>query len=449
MKFDKKTRLLLLGIVLFLIVGIFLWIRLRSRSTYALPTSNTNAAQSDTDFYNAYTACQSTFATTPGVSQNLFGVDTISASGTTVTVKTLVPHGFTTGKNVVVSGVTGASGYNSPVSVSTTLTNSTMTYASSVLTVTTASAHNLYVGALVSLQGTGNQSLDSQATTTSITTGTPPQTISVPGPLATYTVVSVPSSTTYTIAAPTGVTAAPSQFGSTIIASGIPTPLSITVTDQFTFTYTAPTTPSGTVTSEGYVFDPSNTTVMAAYATKDVCLTNAVSTYMSSKCPYTDPTQTPTDAAGQTAYTQYTTDLATINNAYLSVVQNPGGATSDYIKAARKADITIATRKYISTVCPGFYAPQTGTDPGTEEYQRYTIASGSTSGFDPSNVTGANVTTWAQYAAQDPTVTVSNLTSPLKSGSTVWTNANTAGLQNWQVARNAGPGTVPQPTWAT
>lgn len=447
MKFDKRTQLFVLGIVLFVIVGIFLWFRLKSRSTYALPTTATNNDSNDTTFYTAYTACQSTFATTSGVSQNLFGVSTISASGTTVTLKTLVPHGFTSNTKVIVAGVTVASGYNSPVTVSSTLTNSTITYATATgFTVTTASAHNLYVGALVSIQGTGMTTLDSQATT--ITVGTAPNAVSIPGPLTTYTVVSVPSSTTYTFAAPTGVTTAPTTPGMTVIASGIPTPFSITVTDQFTFTYTVPTAPTG-IPSNGYAFDASNAAVMAAYAVKDACLTTAVTTYMTNKCPYTtDPTQVPTSGTALTAYNQYQTDLTTINNAYLVVVQNPGTVSAAQYNAARKADITIATRKYLATVCTGFYAPQSGTDPGTT-YQGYTLAPASTNGFDPSQITSANIATWAQYAATDPTVATSSLTTPLTTGSTSWTKANAAGLQNWQVARYAGPGTVPQPTWGT
>jgi hypothetical protein len=202
------------------------------------------------------------------------------------------------------------------------------------------------------------------------------------------------------------------------------------------------------------------------------------------------------------------------------------------LNAARKADLSGATRKYIASVCPAFYRPSSGTDL-TATYAAWSTGEAVTNGFKPSAVgTTAAITAWADYAAttysvteyfksavpsgtslagiklstvvgiavgdavqmiyQAP-VTVTNgvesvptygnatgtiasidaanntitvtlaaavaggivLTSgtliakPLVSASTKWKMTGGTTTPNWKLARDAGPGTVPQPAWAT
>ena len=170
-----------------------------------------------------------------------------------------------------------------------------------------------------------------------------------------------------------------------------------------------------------------------AEKTLATCISTAVSTYTRDKCPEisaanigTKPSD-PTKAGYYDTYT--TTDLPAIQVGYYTVLSSPatsftrGGTTpsNDMVIAARKADLAGATRKYIAKVCPTFYAPADGTtDTNTALYsnwQSFTAApaAGSTAeGFYGTNVTNANIITWADYAAttklstSSPPVTVAS-----------------------------------------
>jgi hypothetical protein len=164
-------------------------------------------------------------------------------------------------------------------------------------------------------------------------------------------------------------------------------------------------------------------------------------------------------AANQTACTTYfNTDYKAVSQAYYYYNNVPTAVQSDVtqamIAAARKADATGATRKYIKTVCPDFYktgdaTAGTVTDPGAN-YGSWTSASGTTNGFDPSRITAANVKTWLMYAGS-AFDTNGNATSgyTISGQTSKWNYTDANGVANWKLAMNAGPGTMPQPTWGT
>jgi hypothetical protein len=139
--------------------------------------------------------------------------------------------------------------------------------------------------------------------------------------------------------------------------------------------------------------------------------------------------------------------------------------------AARKADLTGATRKYLATACPatsgpGFYtqadygitttvdattglttfgvdATKTYPDPVSQVYSQWTTSPATTSpvyGFSAANVTKTNITNWAIGAGD-----LSSSTTPsaglVASGSS-YSNVGTNQIPNWVVARDFGPGTV-------
>lgn len=129
--------------------------------------------------------------------------------------------------------------------------------------------------------------------------------------------------------------------------------------------------------------------------------------------------------------------------------------TKQILRAARKADITGATRKYLAASCPGFY--QAGTsgyvDP-TTAYLAWTTSATTTTpyGFIVNNVTPQNVLTWAKYAAAYATDGITT-TGPLlpNSGSTLYNASQFDSIlgtnqTNYQYTQNYGPGTVLNPT---
>ena len=156
--------------------------------------------------------------------------------------------------------------------------------------------------------------------------------------------------------------------------------------------------------------------LMRAETALSTSINNRVAAYVSSKCPAVTTGSKPADtgdatvdAANTAAWNAYQSDLAKIQQAYYSVV---GAATatstppSEQVLAARKADISGATRKYIATVCPNFYKTVTA-DP-TNDYKTWAYVETGTApanGLLKTDVTAANVTTWAGYAAKTKSTT--------------------------------------------
>lgn len=178
----------------------------------------------------------------------------------------------------------------------------------------------------------------------------------------------------------------------------------------------------------------------------DQCITDRTATYVTSMCPWTSatPTAASASAAIVTAKATFDTDVAAIARAYNGL---KNGASTDLtlaINAARKADITGATRKYLTTVCPEYYVPATG---GTAPAEYATWVQGLDTQSVPYyfNASLVKFTTvaektaaknrlisWAKYAAS-----TSAGTAPLLPGCTLYSANN-----NWKLAQQYGPGTV-------
>ena len=176
--------------------------------------------------------------------------------------------------------------------------------------------------------------------------------------------------------------------------------------------------------------DAKTAAIMTAETALSTSINNRVASYVSSKCPAVTSGSKPADtgnatvdAANTAAWNAYQSDLAKVQQAYYSVV---GAATatstppSEQVLAARKADISGATRKYIATVCPNFYKT-TSTDP-TADYKTWAYVESGTApanGLLKTDVTAANVTTWAGYAAKTKSTTSSVTVLPGAGSGTV------------------------------
>ena len=251
------------------------------------------------------------------------------------------------------------------------------------------------------------------------------------------------------------------------------------VDDVYTFKYRAVDgTCSGNdpaIAQKGYSWKSGVGNVNDKNTTRVQCITSNVSIYMDNKCKWASNVK-PTDdnsratEAEITAYNNYavghTSDLDKIKAAYANLILiAPTAATdtrasAEQIKAAREADFTAATRKYLNTVCDKFYAQTSTVDPATGEvaglpntpYNAYVNTISETTGrigFNPTLVTDANILNWARYAsARDTNGNFTGL-APLVAGSTLYTltKPNTdgtlfPGMMNWQIAQDVGPGTV-------
>jgi len=157
--------------------------------------------------------------------------------------------------------------------------------------------------------------------------------------------------------------------------------------------------------------DAKTTAMMTAETTLSTAINNRVGRYVSDKCPEVSSGTIPTDATKVPFWNAYQSDLAKVQQAYYTVV---GAATptstppSEQVLAARKADISGATRKYIASVCPNFYKTTT-TDP-TADYKTWAYVEAGTAptnGLLKTDVSAANVTTWAGYAAKTKSSTSS------------------------------------------
>ena len=218
------------------------------------------------------------------------------------------------------------------------------------------------------------------------------------------------------------------------------------------------------------------------------CVSGKVSTYVQAKCPYTNGIQPGlTDGGAATtattaAWTAYQADIRAIRLAYAPFILAPTDATTttltvEVVRAARKADLTGATRRYLSTVCPsttgpGFYtsadygmttttdsagltvvspnANVTYPDPVSDKYKQWNVYTAAPTGTTltygffggTSFLTRAKITAWAAGAGTLPTDgTTTAPTSGLTGTGSKYSSAS-GGIPNWVVARDFGPGTV-------
>lgn len=348
-----------------------------------------------------------------------------------------------------------------------------MTQATGTVTVT-ATGHNFKVGDIVLLKNTG---------TTGIT------------------------STSGVMSTVSGIVDTP-----VIVATATPG-TSFTFSGSFTGTFNAANTPAPTAESIGYgVMTDLKTALVAcqdayardvinsvapstATATRTTCIATAVSPYTRGHCqwlPQNDgdsipvPDDSAANAAAKTAYTTYQNDIKTIQLAYVSAANRAAAGTfsglttaalaplaTPIVSAARAADITGATQKYLAKVCPGFYQPgdPAGTDP-SPGYLAWTAVSSSTDALpqtagsqkhfwasSTTGITDAAILTWAQYAAIVTFTPGTGLTaglayltaSSITANGTTYTNKSalgTAGAENWRTAYANGPGTFPAPAFA-
>jgi hypothetical protein len=192
---------------------------------------------------------------------------------------------------------------------------------------------------------------------------------------------------------------------------------------------------------------------------KDACYSSNVSSYVQKLCPNINglaPTDATTLAYWNTYTGNSTSDVKQITNKYVPFVNTPTSVTvtgtpvtTAMILAARKADMTGATRKYLASSCPNFYVSGDGLTNPTTTYSAWAIGN-ATNGFVAANVTATKIADWLMNAAVIDSS--GNATGPLVTGSTSWNKqdvAGAAGTPNWKKARDAGPGTMPYPTWGT
>ena len=166
------------------------------------------------------------------------------------------------------------------------------------------------------------------------------------------------------------------------------------------------------------------TAMMTAETTLSNAINNRVATYVSTKCPAVSTGAAPAstgnatvDAANTAAWNAYQADLSKVQQAYYAIMGTTTATStpsSEQVIASRKADISGATRKYIATICPSFYKTTTA-DP-TNTYKKWNyVETGTptdTIGLSKADITTANVTTWAGYAAKTKSSTSSVTVSP-------------------------------------
>lgn len=170
------------------------------------------------------------------------------------------------------------------------------------------------------------------------------------------------------------------------------------------------------------IFISPNTTKLTsdaqALAAKNLAFKTASDEYVNNKCPYGNLKNDYIDDAGRPiivndpAYALYATyrltsgrGISKIQNDYNSIISISSAAAvtgtplnyyayTPALQQARKADITGATRAYLSTVCPSFYTDITGSTVETT-YRSWDIG-GTTYGYNAPTQTQVN--NWATYA---------------------------------------------------
>lgn len=186
-------------------------------------------------------------------------------------------------------------------------------------------------------------------------------------------------------------------------------------------------------------------------ATFDSCITTKTSDYVTSMCPWTTniPTAASASAAIVAAKASFDTDINTIRTAYNALQNSVSTDLTPILNAGRRADITGATRKYLTAVCPNYYVPATG-GPVPASYSTWQASStaiatnppavyfnGSLLSFTDATSKAAvksRLIAWAKYAAATTAGT-----SPLVPSCTLY---STGTGPNWKLAQQYGPGTV-------
>jgi hypothetical protein len=210
------------------------------------------------------------------------------------------------------------------------------------------------------------------------------------------------------------------------------------------------------------LIDHNGTNTQAGLDTYNECLSSNVNQYVSNVCPASisgvTPDSCPPNAKcdlpdWQSKYDDYQQDLRDIQDAYIEAIASADEAQKVIVRAARRADMTGATRRYLSRTCTNFYQPATtGLPDPTTIYQGWTT-SGTTGSyrFDPANVTMDKINSWAAYAGSP---SANPPTQPLKSGTNTYTSSPPSSdfvfvpeqtgvtFPYWALARDIGPGTV-------
>jgi hypothetical protein len=362
-----------------------------------------------------------------------------------------------------------------------------------------------------------NDSEDAQVPITAMVSGTPAGSVTVTAAGHKFKagdIVLLKNTGTTAITATTGVMPTVTLTA----ASGTPVIVATTTTPGTTFTFlgsftgTFSATGSPTAESVGYgVMDTlkkalvtcqdayardminatSPAAITAAADTRIKCIGTAVAPYTRGHCQWLpqkdgDPIPVPPSGDAQTAYTAYQTDIKNIQLAYVSTANRAAAGTFSgiadqakanmIVSAARAADISGATQKYLATVCPGFYQPgdPTLSDP-SPGYKLWTAVLGATGvTADPlvastqkhfwapsTGITDAAILNWAQYARTVTFVANTGLSATYGylsaapngvgniSGTTYTDKSGNGGsnTENWRSAYVNGPGTFPAPTW--
>ena len=203
--------------------------------------------------------------------------------------------------------------------------------------------------------------------------------------------------------------------------------------------------------------------------TFDNCIKTQTEAYVKSMCPWTETNNVPTQATAPAtvwaAKAAFDADVLTIKDAYVGLQNSVSTALTPVLNAARRADLTGATRKYLTAACPGYYAPATG-GPAPAGYNTWRTSATTLSSndigaglivtyFDASRVKFSDTTQktavlnrlveWAKYATSDTAGT-----TPMITGCTLHTGGTAPNL-NWKLAQQYGPGTVTTATlpWNT
>lgn len=363
-----------------------------------------------------------------------------------------------------------------------------------------------------------NESEDAQVPITDMVNGTPAAgsvTVTATGhKFKQGDIVLLKNTGTTMITATTGVMpTVTGTAGTPVIVETVTALTSFTFLGSFTGTFTA----GGTAESIGFgvmtVLKAALVECQDTYATSIIsggtlatnaveerkkCIARAVAPYTRNHCQWLPPAPTtaapnptlpiPQSGDAKTAYDAYQTDIKTIQLAYVQAANRAAagtfqGSNNDTAKAnmivsaARAADISGATQKYLATVCPGFYQPgdPTISDPSTR-YKLWTAVLGTAGTTDqlkdsaqthfwaPSTgITDVAILTWAQYARTVTfventglTATTGYLSASIMVGGTTYSDKSgflrspaVVGTENWRNAYTSGPGTFPATVWAT
>lgn len=335
-------------------------------------------------------------------------------------------------------------------------------------TFTTASVHGFVAGEIVLVKQKGTAASGLTFTLTSPTKAFANEIDSVTGGYV-FVVETAPTTTTFTVTVQSTGTYAASSLSVEAAGKGVMTTLKTKLNDCQIAHFN------------------SSASASDKDATLAACIRSNVAIYVTGHCKYlpvgggalTAPGNTDPYALG--LYNAYLTNLTTVKTAYAQAfvnvtnktfgttvtgvnvtTMNAGTTTpaSVIVNAAYAADVFHVLRKYIASVCPGFYAPSlsTATDP-TPLYLSWaagTLVAGSVR-FTAANITDTLIIAWAQYAVSNPSTAVDTVSvtplinSTIISGNTLSDKSALGGTnnQNWRKAMYAGPGTSPASSFAS